>query len=165
MSIIIKSKSILMFIIFGIFFTGCADENESDISDEDNELALELWSELDGYINWQQHSDFTGIVQSSSVHGDFVQIWLNETAIVGIDSGGNSLPSSSIIVKEGYPDSTGNNVNNVTVMKKITEYDSENNDWFWASYKSSGEINDAGKINNCISCHNPGKDYILFVDW
>jgi hypothetical protein len=63
----------------------------------------------------------------------------------------------------------------VTVMfKREKDYDADNQDWFWAKFKSNGELDvnekgmqlagrvAKGKPKGCIACHQaaPGGDYI-----
>ena len=47
-------------------------------------------------------------------------------------------------------------------MKKIEGYDTNNGDWFWASYEPNGDINNAGSLSSCYNCHSTGTDYIRF---
>ena len=44
----------------------------------DEEIAVGVWDEINGYESWTQPGNFSGIQESNSVHGNYVQIWLNE---------------------------------------------------------------------------------------
>ena len=55
----------------------------------------------------------------------------------------------------------------MTVMVKMPAgYDPENNDWWYARVDSSGTIiNDGGKLEECMSCHQGAVDQdYLFSD-
>ena len=131
----------------------------------DEEIAVGVWDEINGYESWTQPGNFSGIQESNSVHGNYVQIWLNEiySEFLHDTTAGMIMPSGSIIIKEAYSDILGENTTGITVMKKITDYDPTHNDWFWVSYKFNGSL--AGKNGAeefCYSCHHSGKDYVLF---
>ena len=153
-------KKICLILILSIF-TSC--ENEAEKS-EDEKTAEVIWQDIDGYSNWDQLSDWTGIKASlDGTHGNFVQIWINGEGYPSFeDSTTNDMPYGSVLVKEGYSDNNGTDVNNVTVMKKIEGFDPNHGDWFWASYDVNGSVNNAGSISSCYNCHASGTDYIRF---
>jgi hypothetical protein len=138
----------------------------SVISDEDAR-AMDLWSDLDGYDTWEQHADWTGIVASSDgTHGDYVSIWMNDTAAATIHAeGGGDMPEGSIIVKEGYNDEAGADIKGVTVMLKEEGWGDDG--WFWAKYDTdgSGGVQLAGAVSACAGCHAGGQDGVLFTSW
>ena len=142
-------------------FVGC--ENDEGKS-EDEKTAEDIWQEIQGYSNWGQAVDWTGVKASlDGTHGDFVQIWLNQEALPSFeDSTSADLPYGSISVKEGYSSSDGSNINTITVMKKIEGFDPGHGDWFWASFDPNGDVNKAGSISSCYNCHASGTDYIRF---
>ncbi len=131
----------------------------------DEEIAVGVWDEINGYESWTQPEIFSGIQESNSVHGNYVQIWLNEISseFLHDTTAGEIMPSGSIIIKEAYSNILGENTTGITVMKKITDYDPTHNDWFWVNYKFNGSL--AGKNGAeefCYSCQHSGKDYVLF---
>ena len=142
-------------------FVGC--ENDEGKS-EDEKTAEDIWQEIQGYSNWGQAVDWTGVKASlDGTHGDFVQIWLNQEALPSFeDSTSADLPYGSISVKEGYSLSDGSNINTITVMKMIEGFDPDHGDWFWASFDPNGDVNKAGSISSCYNCHASGTDYIRF---
>ena len=142
-------------------FVGC--ENDEGKS-EDEKTAEDIWQEIQGYSNWGQAVDWTGVKASlDGTHGDFVQIWLNQEALPSFeDSTSADLPYGSISVKEGYSSSDGSTINTITVMKKIEGFDPDNGDWFWVSFDPNGDVNKAGSISSCYNCHASGTDYIRF---
>ena len=139
--------------------------SENNISDEDMQLANELWLESVNYKEWNQHQNWTGIQSSSDgTHGSHVQIWFNDSVNVSIEQQQNLLANNSILVKEGYSSNSESSLAAITIMKKIAGYDPENSNWFWAKFNSDGSVDNAGAINNCISRHSLGQDYIRFID-
>ena len=142
-------------------FVGC--ENDEGKS-EDEKTAEGIWQEIQGYSNWGQAVDWTGVKASlDGTHGNFVQIWLNQEALPSFeDSTSANLPYGSISVKEGYSSSDGTSINTITVMKKIEGFDPDHGDWFWASFDPNGDVNKAGSISSCYNCHASGTDYIRF---
>ena len=87
----------------------------------DEEMAVDLWDEINGYETWTSPENFTGIQESNSVHGNYVQIWLNEISseFFRDTTTGEIMPSGSIVIKEAYTDEQGKNNTGITVMKKI----------------------------------------------
>lgn len=158
----------IKFLLPVLIFSACSifSPEDNDISEADKALAEELWSEMTGYSDWNQHENWEGIKPShDGTHGSHVQIWLNDSSLTSIQNQSSELSENSILVKEGYNNNTGSSLTGITVMKKIAGYNSNGGNWFWAKYKSNGSIENAGKISNCISCHSPGDDYIRFVDF
>ena len=43
----------------------------------DEEMAADIWGEINGYESWPPPENFTRTQESNSVHGNYVQIWLN----------------------------------------------------------------------------------------
>ena len=150
-------KKILLFVLL----LSCS-EKEMTL---DEKMAVGVWDEINGYKSWTQPGNFSGIQESNSAHGNYVQIWLNEISseFLHDTTAGEIMPSGSIIIKEAYSNILGEYTTGITVMKKITDYDPTHNDWFWVSYKFNGSL--AGKNGAeefCYSCHHSGKDYVLF---
>ena len=135
------------------------------ISAED-QRAADLWAELEGYSEWQQHEDWMGVSASEDgTHGAFVQIWMNDLAADAIAAGdGADMPEGAILVKEGYGSEDGA-ANGITVMAKESGWGDDG--WFWAKYAGdgSGSVQLAGSVNGCTGCHSGGQDSVLFVTW
>ena len=147
--------------------TACGDKTsdtgENTDSNANTPLAEELWGEIDDLSGWNQMLNWEGVVASSTAHGSFVQIWLNDAAFDALSSGA-AVPDGGIIVKESYNDAEGTDLNNYTVMKKITAYNSSAADWFWANFAVDGSINIAGTPDACTSCHSSSEDYLQFTN-
>ena len=141
------------------FLLACGDKSkDTGVSEED----AALWEEISGYEDWQQLENWTGVNPSDSVHGVAIQTWYNGTAYDGLMQGEETMPNGSIVVKEGYTDAEGSDVQAITVMKKIDGYDSEEGDWYWASFNVDGSVNTSGTVDMCISCHSSSQqDYLL----
>lgn len=150
----------------------CGDKDDTGADDTgavdaDLATAQQIWTEIVGYDGWNQTAEWTGVQESADgTHGSHVQIWLNDDAYDVIAAGaGGELPDGSILVKEGYSDSSGATVNAVTVMKKIAGYDAEHGDWFWVNYDLDGSVNLYGQVSGCYGCHSSGQDFVLFTTW
>ena len=133
----------------------------------DEELADELWTAVDGYESWSQVSPWDGIQPSADgTHGDFVQIWFDATAAA--DWGG-TIGDGGISVKKGYDDAAGTMPKGpITVMYKVADYDADNGDWFFANYNDDGTVNRAGSdaAGSCGGCHSAAgaaDDYLRTV--
>ncbi len=123
---------------------------------EQSEVALE------GYEDWDQLDDWTGIQPGESVHGDYVEIWLNSEAFETIqDQTSADMPVGALLAKQGWDEADGTSARNFTVMYKVdADYG-----WFWASWSSDGEVLMAGQPDACTGCHSAGQDSVLFTTW
>ena len=141
------------------FLLACAEDvKDSGMSEEDSQL----WEEISGYQDWNQLDNWQGIFPSQSVHGSSVQTWYNQIAFDALVNEEASMPENAIVVKEGYLDETGNDINTITVMKKIAAYNPDAGDWYWASFAVDGSVNTSGTVDFCISCHAASqRDYLL----
>ena len=155
----------LFLILLTISACSIFSPEDNDISEADQALADELWAEMTGYNEWSQHENWQGINPSiDGTHGSHVQIWLNDSAFTAIQSLKTVMSENSILVKEGYSNAAGSSLTGITAMKKIAGYNPDHGDWFWAKYKSSGSVENAGKPNACVNCHAVGDDYLRFID-
>ena len=136
--------------------------DSSELPSEFDEMASDLWTEIDGLDSWSQYEGWEGIVASSSVHGDFVQIWLNDAAMTAITAG-DEIPDGAILLKETYNDAEGTELKDITVMKKVDGYNPDGSDWYWAQYLEDGTIQGAGSPDMCTGCHSSGEDYVRFT--
>ena len=105
-------KKILLFVLL----LSCS-EKEMTL---DEKMAVGVWDEINGYKSWTQPGNFSGIQGSNSIHGNYVQIWLNEISseFFHDTTAGEKMPSGSIIIKKTYSDILGENTTGITVMKK-----------------------------------------------
>lgn len=133
--------------------------NDSGGELSDDEIAEQLWSDISGYTSWSQYDPWIGVQPSSSPHGPYVQIWVNDAAVSSL---GGTVADGGILVKESY-DTVDGEATGVTLMAKIDGYAPDAGDWFWASYGTDGSVSKAGAESACSGCHEAGADYSLIV--
>jgi hypothetical protein len=162
----------ILFFLTPLLFAACGDGTKSDAEETGEidaavERAETLWQEMDGYADWAQHSDWTGVAASEDgTHGAFVSIWMNEVAATALAAAdGADMPEGAIFVKEGYTDEAGADLKGITVM--IKEADWGDDGWFWAKYPTdgSGVASLAGSVSGCNGCHSTGQDSVRFTSW
>ena len=130
------------------------------MSSADQAVADQLWADIAGYENWNQHEDWVGVhLSEDGTHGTHVQIWFNGAAADSLAAGGDGMEDGSILVKEGYSSDDSGDLNAITVMKK------DAGGWLWARYDNTGDATMAGDVaaSFCEGCHAVGKDNIRFV--
>jgi len=137
--------------------TALVADSGGALSDED--IAAQLWSDSAGYDAWSQYDPWLGVQASSSPHGPYVQIWVNDAAVSTL---GGTVADGGVLVKESY-DTEDGEATGLTLMAKIEGYDPDNGDWFWASYSMDGTVKKAGSESGCYGCHEAGSDYSLIV--
>jgi hypothetical protein len=142
-------------------------------SADDITRAGDLWQTItttDDYTMWGTFDGAEGIQpDTSEVHGDFRQVFINAKA----DEDPLVLGAGSILVKENRVGASADatQIDSLTVMSKIEGYDAATADWFWVKFdpqgnlsKSPGGIPLAGRIGKgttggCIGCHAGEEDY------
>ena len=143
------------------------DSGSGGIISAEDAAAVDVWDEIQGYEEWEQHADWTGIVASEDgTHGDYVSIWMNDIAASAINAGdGGEMPEGAILVKEGYLDAEGTEFKGLTVMKKEAGWGDSG--WFWAKYdpENPDPAQLAGEVSACSGCHAGGQDSVLFATW
>lgn len=143
----------------------CADKAGSDggVSAEEDRLATDLWAEIEGYEAWPLPAEASGAPTESASHsGAFVLTYLNE-ALAAWD-GADEAPAGAIAVKEAYAEEAGETLEGLTVMKKMSGYDEDNGDWFWASYTAEGAVRDAGALEMCARCHAAAPSDFVYAE-
>jgi hypothetical protein len=121
----------------------------------EEELAEELWAEIDGWENWDNAEGWPAMsISDDGTHGDFVSIMVNDVEASG---GGDG----AIIVKKGY-DADEVAKDGVTVMWKTDQYESASG-WFWAKYSDDGTVALSGDPDGCTGCHSAGTDYQTYL--
>lgn len=168
----LRSTPALPLLLAGLVACGGKNEDsggDAGLSAEDAALADALWVGIQGYDAWPQQSPWTGIQPSEDgTHGTHVQIWVNDTADATITAAaGGDMPDGAILVKEGYTDDAGSSLQAITVMQKVSGYDSAHGDWFYARYTEDGTVTHAGQgaIDLCVGCHAPGQDSSRAFTW
>jgi hypothetical protein len=115
--------------------------------DDDYEMTFEGWRE------WTQVTPKPVVSEGHS--NNWVGIFVDELAKNTYLSAGAPYPECAKIVKPIYDDSEGKSVRKLTIMVKMPPgYDSENGDWWYASYDATGAfVRKQGRLGECISCH------------
>ncbi len=87
----------------------------------------------------------------SLAHAPILTTYVSDNIRAALDGGGD-IPDRGIIIKENYNEAK--ELQALTVMYKVQEYDPQRDDWFWGYYRADGSIINEGKIDSCISCHD-----------
>lgn len=141
---------------------------------EAEKMANELWNKLqtENYRKiWQMWPGKQAFYEGKEPHGSFLTTFVNDIAHEIIKYKKGEMPPGAIIIKENYrPDK---NIESITVMQKIKDFNPDSNDWFWVKYDLSGNVMTVkregetiklvGKIASCIECHGKqtSNDYIM----
>lgn len=122
------------------------------------------------YKKWGSLPDKTGVREGTDSHGDFLQTFVNKTAMEKPDT----LPYGSIIVTENYD--KDKKLKDISVMYRSKGADPQHGDWYWLKYRPDGSISRtsekegqkaiAGKVASCIECHSKaeGRDLVYSND-
>lgn len=156
----IKMKRINLTVITGFclsLISACATSNPPTVEDISKIKPI--------FETYKTYSKINDTLKLSSPHGGkYVFTHINDN---GIDSYRNKkypYSDGTIAVKESHGSNDPNSpIDTLFVMKKISGFDKDNGDWYYAMLDSKGNSKDAGKIQMCISCHKTykEKDYIV----
>ena len=139
-----------------IALVGCPGTSPSD-SPTASKL-FTLITETDPYQDWAQFPGVEGIIESAPPHGPMAQVFINTSVEAALENFSGRLPDESIIVKESFGEITSEKADALTIMWKVSGFDPENNDWFWANITPEGVVNAEGKVAGCTSCHSGARD-------
>ena len=126
--------------------------------------AASLWDYLqsvDYRSNWELWPGKGEKYKGQVPHGMLLTTYLNPAALEALTGMAGSMPEGAIIVKENYmPDST---LAAVTTMYKVTGFNPEHNDWFFAKQQPDGTVEVEGRGPGCQACHSQRaeNDYIF----
>ena len=109
------------------------------------------------FNQWAQFSDRQGTQASVLPHGPMSNVFINDTVASALSNFTGQLPNGSIIVKENVGTDPAVTEAKLTVMWKVSGFDPDNNDWFWANMSPSGQISAEGKVLGCVVCHGGAK--------
>lgn len=104
------------------------------------------------------------MISSSAVHGAFVTVYVSDVGLAAINAGATEMPYGTIVVKDGFNENK--ELTNTVVMYKVKGFDPEHNDWFWASYTTTGDVTNEGRLSPCYNCHNRAaqSDYLFTLN-
>ncbi len=136
--------------LFTLLTLGCARRDARELLDQIREDDYRGWTRAPG---WEApRSPARG-----GPHGKFIDIYVNDVlADATEESQLAAWPDGALIVKDGWNDDAGNDLQYIVVMEK------RGDDWFWAEYDDDDKVKYAGTaIRTCTSCHERGDDYVL----
>lgn len=160
-----------------VFLTGCVGELSYDPGFDgayggvfDLAQAESLWAEVEGHDAWPSFPGKDGVLMGTNPHGAYQTLHLNPVAAADVDT----LAYGSIVVKRDLATADANDVEAITVMKRVRNFNPDQFDWFWAAYAPDGEValDDqgtplAGAVGKdgggCLGCHAaaPGEDFVF----
>ncbi|WP_292467187.1 cytochrome P460 family protein [Methanolobus sp.] len=170
---------ILLVLVCAIGVSGCADKSPveklapedagaDNVADtmESIPAAADLFSVFaneSSYKDWSIWPGKEAMMGGNGVHGDYVSIYVSNNAFSAAEVGGGPMPYETMVVKEGF--NADKELTGIYLMYKLEGFDSDNNDWFWASYSADGTVKSEGKVGGCINCHEGKKDVdYIFVN-
>ncbi|MBZ5715251.1 hypothetical protein [Nannocystis pusilla] len=127
-------------------------------SNQNPDSAEALWDELQAadYHGWARAPGYEGRTPSATVHGDEVEIFINEVVVDALAGAPRTAwPDGSIIVKDGF---MAGEPHIVVAMQKRGDA------WFFAEYETSGEVVYSGDPHACTRCHGDAGDGVLAFD-
>ncbi|MFQ5704196.1 MAG: cytochrome P460 family protein [Gemmatimonadales bacterium] len=177
----LRQTALMVAVGFSVPFAACVGGETRDEASEEASASVTaaqpdttgpgMWSYLqaiDYQSNWALWPDKGKLYKGQEPHGMLLTSYMNEAAMGALTGHAGSMPDGAIVVKENYmPDST---LAAVTVMYKRSGYNDEHNDWFFAKYLPSGELDKApngmtlaGRVPGCQNCHGGvrANDYIF----
>lgn len=148
--------------LLSLALVGCPGAAPNDMQmNADDPTAAKLFTmitETDPFQNWAQFAEAQGVIASAAPHGPMARVWINSIVEGALTNFNGSLPDDSIIIKENFGESTSEKANTWSVMWKVTGFEPDNNDWFWANITPDGVVNAEGMIAGCTGCHNGARD-------
>ena len=115
-------------------------------------------TETDPFQQWAQFPEAQGVIESAAPHGPMGRVWINSVVESALTDPAGTLPTDSIILKESLSNSTAEKANEWDIMWKVSDFDADNNDWFWVNVTPDGDVVAEGKIGGCIACHSGARD-------
>ena len=97
------------------------------------------------YTKWEFWPDHQGMQPGRAPHGPLHKVFVNDRAL---DSSQPPVQYGSIAVKENY--GKDKELKAITVMYKVTGYNPDAGDWFWAKYSPEGKADKFGKPEGCV---------------
>ncbi len=123
--------------------------------------AEKLWKRITvetPYSHWHHLDNHLSGKKSGTPYAPYYRIYVNN---ISNKSGKMLADFGTIFVRENL--SAEKILQGLTVMYKIEGYNSEAGDWFWAKYSAEGQVEEAGKVKECLGCHSfaADSDYIF----
>jgi hypothetical protein len=127
----------------------------------EGEAFLRYITEQDPYQQWEMWPGTTEMYEGTEPHGAFLTTYVNGPALGGITEKTGEMPDRAIVVKENY--TSDKELASITAMYKVSGYKvsaerPDGGEWFWIQLAPDRKINDEGKIESCIVCHDRARD-------
>jgi hypothetical protein len=127
----------------------------------EGEAFLRHITDRDPYQQWQMWPGTTERYQGTEPHGAFLTTYVNEQALGAITDKAGEMPDRAIVVKENY--TPEKELASITAMYKVSGYlvsaeRPDGGEWFWIAFTPDGQINEQGKVESCIACHDRARD-------
>lgn len=91
--------------------------------------------------------------QSSTHGGEYVQVWVNDTAAPSYDAAGATAEEGAVIIKPQYTDDACSELSAITVMRKAAS------GWEWQRVEADGAVAFSGENSTCSDCHSACNDF------
>ena len=146
----------LVMCVLAITLAGCTRSAQPELAP----LTLEeisgarLWTRIAEESDYRQYGflpGHEGIRPGQSPHGRLHRVYVNNTLEDALPIADRTAPPGTIIVKENL--TARRDVDALTVMAKVTGFNAEGADWFWAKYDPTGKVLAEGTPEGCIQCH------------
>lgn len=126
---------------------------------------VELWNyitKVSPYKEWQFWPDHQEMQPGRAPHGPLHKVYVNDRIF---NSPKPPVQYGSIQVKENY--NKAKELQAITVMYKVLDYNPGAGDWFWAKYSPQGDAKPYGKPDGCVGCHGTraSNDFILIHEF
>lgn len=161
-----KKLGYIVLMLTVVLLFACQKKQEPDLPPlENSEISGErLWTRITEETDFADYSfwpDHEGVHPGQAPHGRFHRIYINGILENALPIADRVAPVGSIIVKENL--SSDKELVAVTAMAKVTGYNSDHGDWFWAKFDPDGTVAVEGSPAGCINCHLGMKenDYII----
>ena len=112
------------------------------------------------YQSWKMWPGTEPQYKGPEPHGAFLTTYVNQVAFDSIKAKKGKFADGAMIVQDNFD--KNKKLKHVDVMYKVKGYNPKGGDWFWAQYKPSGKVDQEGKVDECIKCHEAQKtnDYV-----
>lgn len=154
---LITPALMIALVVSASLYLGCPGSgsmNPDETSMEPSGAALfTRITQTDPFDQWAQFPGALGTVDSAAPHGSMARIFINAEVEAALENFSGTLPAGSIIVKENLGESSTDKADAFTVMWKVSGFNPDAGDWFWANLSPEGQVNAEGALAGCISCH------------
>lgn len=150
-----KKKIVITLMAMGFIFGTIAF---AEMPGPDPDALWKYITEESPYTNWGFWPDHQGMQPGRAPHGPLHKVYVNDRAL---NSPQPPVQYGSIAVKENY--GKDKKLKAITVMYKVSGYNPDDGDWYWAKYSSAGKADKFGKPEGCVGCHGTraANDFIL----